>query len=60
MPPKRLRRTLRRQPHDYLEETATPGEQPLEQLAKLVALRDAGRIDAAEFERRKAALVERL
>ena len=60
VPPKSLRRTLRRQPHDFLEETATPGEQPLEQLAKLVALRDAGRIDAAEFERRKAALVERL
>ena len=32
----------------------------LEELARLVALRDAGRIDPAEFERRKAALVARL
>jgi uncharacterized membrane protein YeaQ/YmgE (transglycosylase-associated protein family) len=60
LPPKSLRRTLLRQPHDFLDATATPGDEPLEQLAKLVALRDAGGIDAAEFERRKAALVERL
>ena len=58
--PTRLRDLAGRRPHPYLDETATPGEQPLEQLAKLVALRDAGKIDAAEFERRKAALTERL
>ena len=60
LPPKSLRRTLLRQPHDFLDATATPGDEPLEQLAKLVALRDAGRIEPDEFERRKAALVEQL
>ena len=33
---------------------------PVEQLAQLVALRDAGKIDREEFERRKAALVARI
>ena len=58
--PTSLRRLMGRRPHAYLEETATPGDHSLEQLEKLVALRDAGEIDAVEFERRKAALVERL
>ena len=33
---------------------------PVEQLARLVALRDSGQIDLQEFERRKAALVARI
>ncbi len=58
--PAGLRDLARGRPHPYLEETEAPGDQPLEQLEKLVALRDAGKIDAGEFERRKAALVEQL
>jgi uncharacterized membrane protein YeaQ/YmgE (transglycosylase-associated protein family) len=58
--PRGLRRILTRQPHPYLEETAAAAGDPLEGLEKLVALRDAGLIDAAEFERRKAAFVAKL
>ncbi|HWG56684.1 MAG TPA: GlsB/YeaQ/YmgE family stress response membrane protein [Gaiellaceae bacterium] len=58
--PRGLRRILTRQPHRYLEETKTAEGEPLDGLEKLVALRDAGKIDAAEFERRKAAFVEKL
>jgi uncharacterized membrane protein YeaQ/YmgE (transglycosylase-associated protein family) len=58
--PRGLNRILRGKPHKWLEETAVPGAVPVDQLAKLVALRDAGKIDAAEFDRRKAALVEKI
>lgn len=58
--PRGLRRILLRQPHRYLEETARGEGEPLEGLEKLVALRDAGKIDEAEFERRKAAFVARI
>ena len=58
--PRGLNRILRGKPHSWLEETAAPGPVPVEQLTKLVALRDAGKIDAAEFERRKAALVDKI
>jgi len=58
--PRGLGQIVRREPHQFLEETATPGQRPLEQLEKLVALRDAGKIDRDESERRKAALVEQL
>ena len=58
--PRGLNRILRGKPHKWLEETAVPGPIPVDQLAKLVALRDAGKIDTAEFERRKAALVEEI
>ena len=55
-----LRRILTRKPHPYLEETAKPEGNPIEGLEKLVALRDAGKIDAEEFERRKAAFVGKI
>lgn len=55
-----LRRILTRKPHAYLEETAKPEGNPIEGLEKLVALRDAGKIDADEFERRKAAFVGKI
>ena len=58
--PRGLNQILRRKPHKWLEETAEPGPVPVEQLAKLVALRDAGKIEPEEFERRKAALVAEL
>lgn len=55
-----LRRILTRRPHAFLEETAKPEGDPIEGLEKLVALRDAGKLDKAEFERRKAAFIEKL
>lgn len=55
-----LRRILTRRPHPYLEETAMPAGNPIEGLEKLVALRDAGQIDAEEFDRRKAAFVGKI
>lgn len=55
-----LRRILTRKPHVFLEETAKPEGNPIEGLEKLVALRSAGKIDDAEFERRKAAFVEKI
>jgi uncharacterized membrane protein YeaQ/YmgE (transglycosylase-associated protein family) len=56
-----LRRILARQPHRYVEETADlDGGWAPDQLQKLVLLRDAGKIDEAEYERLKAALVDRL
>jgi uncharacterized membrane protein YeaQ/YmgE (transglycosylase-associated protein family) len=59
--PRGLRRIVARRPHRFLEETANPQDgDPLDQLRKLVALRDAGKIDRAEFDRRKGALVERI
>jgi uncharacterized membrane protein YeaQ/YmgE (transglycosylase-associated protein family) len=58
--PRGLHRILRGRPHKWLEETAVPGAAPVDQLAKLVALKDAGKIDVGEFERRKAALVEKI
>ncbi len=58
--PRGLRRIVTRRPHRFLKETEQPGGDPADQLRKLVLLRDAGKIDAAEFERRKAALVERI
>ena len=58
---KGLRRILTRRPHRYVEETANPEEGwAPEQLQKLVLLKEAGEIDEAEYERRKAALVDRL
>lgn len=59
--PRGLRRIVTRKPHAFLEETATTdGIEPVEALQKLVSLRDAGKFDAAEFERRKAAFVEKI
>ena len=59
--PRGLRRTLARRPHRFLDDTANPDTgDPLDQLQKLVALRNAGKIERGEFERRKAALVERI
>lgn len=58
--PRGLRRILTGRPHRFLEETEQADGEPLEGLEKLVALRDAGKIDEAEFERRKAAFVERI
>lgn len=55
-----LRRILTRKPHAFLEETAKPEGNPIEGLEKLVALRAAGKIDDAEFDRRKAAFVEKI
>lgn len=59
--PRGLGRILTRRPHRYAEETADPDEGwAPEQLRKLVLLREAGKIDEAEYERRKASLLERL
>jgi uncharacterized membrane protein YeaQ/YmgE (transglycosylase-associated protein family) len=59
--PRGLGRILTRRPHRYHEETASPEEGwAPDQLQKLVLLREAGQIDEEEYERRKAALVERL
>ena len=55
-----LQRIVRRRPHRYFEDTADAEGEPLTQLAKLVALRDAGKIDPTEYERRKLALTQRL
>jgi uncharacterized membrane protein YeaQ/YmgE (transglycosylase-associated protein family) len=59
--PRGLRRILTGRPHRYYEETASPEEGwAPDQLQKLVLLRDAGKISEEEYERRKAALVQRL
>jgi uncharacterized membrane protein YeaQ/YmgE (transglycosylase-associated protein family) len=59
--PRGLSRILTRRPHRYDEETADPNQgRPTDLLGKLVLLHEAGEIDDAEYERRKAALVERL
>jgi uncharacterized membrane protein YeaQ/YmgE (transglycosylase-associated protein family) len=59
--PRGLVRVLTRRPHRYVEETADPDEGwAPDQLQKLVLLKEAGKIDDEEYERRKAALVERL
>jgi uncharacterized membrane protein YeaQ/YmgE (transglycosylase-associated protein family) len=59
--PRGLGRILARRPHRYVEETADPDEGwAPDQLRKLVLLREAGKIDEAEYERRKSALLERL
>ena len=59
--PRGLRRILTRRPHRYDEETASPERgRPADLLQKLVLLHEAGKIDDAEYERRRAALVERL
>ena len=60
--PRGLNRVVRRKQHRYVAETADPAasEPTINQLVKLVALRDAGKIDRDEFDRRKAALVENL
>ena len=57
-----LNRVVRRKDHRFVDETADAesSEPTINQLVKLVALRDAGKIDADEFERRKAALVAAL
>lgn len=56
-----LRRVLTGRPHRYEEEAAgsEDGWVP-DGLHKLLLLREAGQIDEDEYERRKAALVERL
>jgi uncharacterized membrane protein YeaQ/YmgE (transglycosylase-associated protein family) len=59
--PRGLRRILAGRPHRYVEETANPEEGwAPDQLQKLVLLKEAGKIDEEEYERRKSALVERL
>ncbi len=57
-----LNRIARREEHRFVADTADAdsSEPTINQLVKLVALRDAGKIDADEFERRKAALVAAL